>query len=287
MELAHGGASIWSWQPHPEVWVVMVAVLASYFVSLRVQQRRSVAGEPPATMRQRVAFVMGVLVLWAAADWPLHDLSEGSSFSAHMVQHLMFALMAPPLLLYGMPKSMLRKLLAPRPVFRAARAITRPLPALILFNAVMIGMHIPMTIEAQVRSEVWHFSIHTIIVVSSLVMWWCVVAPLPEMPSLSPPAKMFYLFAQSILPTIPASFLTFARSPLYPVYEGAVHPFGMSTLTDQLVAGLIMKLGGGLLLWAAITTIFFRWYAREQRNEYGEIAWEDFERELDAWDLRR
>ena len=50
-------------------------------------------------------------------------------------------------------------------------------------------------------------------------MWWPVVSPLPEMPALSPPGQMIYLFLQSLAPTIPASFLTFGRSPLYPVYE--------------------------------------------------------------------
>ena len=36
-------------------------------------------------------------------------------------------------------------------------------------------------------------------------------------------------------------------------------------MDDQLVAGLIMKIGGGLLLWGVITVIFFKWAGTEER----------------------
>ena len=49
-------------------------------------------------------------------------------------------------------------------------------------------------------------------------MWWPVVSPLPELPPISRPAQLLYLFFQSLAPTIPASFLTFGTEPLYPVY---------------------------------------------------------------------
>ena len=43
--------------------------------------------------------------------------------------------------------------------------------------------------------------------------------------------------------------------------------WGISALQDQQIAGLIMKLGMGLLLWAVIAVVFFRWPADEQRHE--------------------
>ena len=77
---------------------------------------------------------------------------------------------------------------------------------------------------------------------------------------------MMYLFFQSLAPTIPASFLTFGDHPLYKVYETFPRIWGISVLTDQLIAGLIMKLIGGAILWVVIGAIFFRWYGREQRS---------------------
>ncbi len=48
-----------------------------------------------------------------------------------------------------------------------------------------------------------------------------------------------------------------------------------------------MKLGGGLLLWSVIAVLFFRWSAKEESPGEEELSWEDFERELQAWDLRK
>jgi putative membrane protein len=87
---------------------------------------------------------------------------------------------------------------------------------------------------------------------------------------------------------VPASFLTFASSPLYEGYVGKPRVWtGFDVVTDQRVAGLVMKLGGGLLLWGVIAVLFFRWNAQEERAEDELVTWDDFERELEAWDLRR
>jgi putative membrane protein len=122
---------------------------------------------------------------------------------------------------------------------------------------------------------------------TAFFMWWPVIAPVPELARLSEPGKMIYLFLQSVIPTVPASFLTFASTPIYSVYEGFPRLWGMDVVTDLRVSGLIMKLGGGLLLWLAIAIIFFRWSAREERQEQEEVTWEDFEHELKALDMRR
>ena len=100
---------------------------------------------------------------------------------------------------------------------------------------------------------------------AAFIMWWPVVSPLPELPQLSPPLKIGYLFLQSLVPTVPASFLTFASGPVYPVYSDLPRLWGLSVLDDQLIAGLLMKIGGGLLLWAIIATIWFLWAAEEER----------------------
>ena len=83
---------------------------------------------------------------------------------------------------------------------------------------------------------------------------------------MTPPAQMMYLFVQSLAPTIPASFLTFGTTLLYPVYGTFPRIWGVSALDDQLIAGLMMKIGGGFILWGFIAMIFFRWAARGARR---------------------
>jgi putative membrane protein len=199
-----------------------------------------------------------------------------------MTQHLLFTLVAAPILIAGMPVWLLRELLAPAPIRRIFRFMTRPLVALIFFNAVLLFTHWPDVVAASVGSELVHLGLHVLIVTSALVMWWPVMSPLPEMPSLPPPGQMLYLFLQSLAPTIPASFLTFGHTPLYPVYATFPRIWGIDALTDQLIAGLIMKLLGGLLLWGVIAVIFFRWYNQEQRDGLDPTTHQNLRREIGA-----
>ena len=83
---------------------------------------------------------------------------------------------------------------------------------------------------------------------------------------------MMFLFLQSVVPTVPASFLTFGDHPLYHFYEHVPRLWGISALHDMQDAGLIMKIGGGVVLWVVIAIVFFRWYADEEGRATGRRA---------------
>lgn len=231
---------------------------------------------------RRTRFLGGVAVLLLGATWPIHDLAESYLYSMHMVQHMLFTFVAAPLLLTGTPAWMWRAILAPRP-FRAAWALlTRPLVALIVANGVLFFIHWPAVVTLSVRSELAHFSLHTLLLGSAIVMWWPVLSPLPELPSLSRPGQLLYLFFQSLAPTIPASFLTFGTEPLYPIYATFPRIWGVDALTDQLIAGLVMKIVGGAILWVVIAAIFFRWGHEETTEGWDALKFRNVEREIRA-----
>jgi putative membrane protein len=284
--MAASGATLalspWAWHFHPDVWATVVLLAASYAWALKkVGPRYVEAGERPATGRQVLWFSLGLLALWVSGDWPLHDLAERQLYSAHMVQHLVLALMAPALLLAGTPSWLARALLSPRPVMAVMRRLTRPVPALLLFNAVLVTTHWPAVVDLSLTNHLFHLVTHAALTGAALVMWWPVLSPLPELPRLSYPAQMLYLFLQTIVPTVPASFLTFAGSPIYDIYETLPRAFSISVLDDQRLAGLIMKIGGGVLLWSVIAVLFFRWSRKEERPEHPDVLeWQQVEREL-------
>jgi putative membrane protein len=221
-----------------------------------------------------------VAVLWLASDWPIHDLAEGYLYSVHMVQHLLFTLVGAALLLLGTPDWLARKVLSPRWLLATVRFMSRPVPALLQFNLVLVLSHWPAVVEGTLRYHSLHFVAHAVLLVSALLMWMPVLSPLPEVPRVAPPMQMLYLFLQTIIPTVPASFLTFGSRPLYRIYETFPRLWGIQAFADQQVAGLIMKLGGGLFIWTVIAVIFFRWYAREEAKPTGVLLWEDVEKEL-------
>lgn len=289
MVLAHGSTTDWSsFQAYPTVWLTILLLTGGYLAALHHWGPKRVSpGEPIATTKQKVFFFAGVGALWVGADWPMHGLSENFLFSAHMVQHTLFSLVAPPLLLMGMPKWLLRGVIDGPRRMKAARVLTRPAVGLVTFNLVIVVTHWPRLVNLSVTSEPIHFALHLVLFTSATLMWWPVIDRLPELSRLSPPGKMVYLFLQSIVPTVPASFLTFSDGVIYKFYEKAPRLWGIDVITDQRIAGLLMKIGGGLLLWFAIAYLFFKWNAAEERQEVEEVSWEDFERDLQMWELRR
>ena len=134
-------------------------------------------------------------------------------------------------------------------------------------------MHWPAIINLMVTTELAHFTVHTGLFLAAIILWMPVLSPLPEIARARPMVQMGYLFANSLIPTVPASFLTFGTTPLYEAYDNPQWLWSIDPVTDQAIAGLIMKLGGGAILWIAIGIIWFRWYNDEQE-------WDRIERGL-------
>ena len=276
-------ASTLGWHPHVEVWAIVAGAAAGYSYLLRRVGPRLVApGEPVATRRQKVWFGLGLATLWVASDWPVHELSEGYLYSVHMVQHMLISLVAPPLLMIGMPAWMWRWVVGSGALMRLVRQLTRPLVALAVFNVVLVFTHMPTLVEMSVGNEAVHFGVHLLVFTSSLVMWTPVLSPILELPALSYPGRCFYLFLQSLVPTVPASFLTFGEGVIYRFYETTPRLVSWTPLEDQRIAGLVMKIGGGFLLWAIITVLFFKWYEAEHRDGWDAMQFRDVESQVKA-----
>jgi putative membrane protein len=265
---------------HVDVLVLAAVLEGGYLWALARLGPPSPPGEPQRGRRHVAWFTSGVAILLVATAWPVHDLAERYLLSVHMSQHLLLSLVVPPMLLLGLPAWLLRKLVTPAPLRWASRHLTRPLVALVLFNAVIVLTHWPALVDAMLRNHAIHLLGHVALFGSATLMWWPVVDPLPETPGLSHPGRMLYLFLQSVVPTVPASFLTFGSTPLYPFYAEAPRVWGLSAITDQTIAGLIMKLAGGLILWGVIAVVFFRWFGEEQAGGWDALRWRDVEREV-------
>src|SRR5205814_10167026 len=69
---------------------------------------RSIPAEQPVSRRQLAWFSCGVLTILLASSWPVHHLGERYLRSAHMRQHTLISLPAPPMLFVGVPAWTLR-----------------------------------------------------------------------------------------------------------------------------------------------------------------------------------
>jgi putative membrane protein len=273
--------SPWAWHAHPSVWAVIGLVAGGYAAALRLWG----PAQARTPRRQIATFYIGVFLMWVAADWPVHDLAERYLFSVHMVQHILLTLVVPPLLLAGTPAWLLRRVISPPAVSAVVRKVARPLPAAVIYNVAFVFTHWPPVVDAALHSEAIHFGAHCLIFFTALNMWFPVMNRAPEYPMMSPPARMLYLFLQSVIPTVPASFLTFADGVIYKFYATVPHPFHLSAVADQQLAGALMKVLGGTILWGVIVVMFFRWYAEENRDRKRRVedvlTWDDVARELE------
>ena len=261
----------WRYQWHPEVWVLVAFLVGSYTYLVRVIGPSAVrAGEAPVTRRNIWCFVAAMAMLWAASDWPLHDIGERYLYSGHMLQHMMLSYFLPPLALLATPEWLFRALIGSGRVYRVLRWLCHPVVAGVLFNVSVMVSHVPGIVNASITSSspVLHYLVHFMVVMTALLMWMPVCGPIPEFHIGTGP-KMIYLFLQSVVPTVPAAWLTFAEGTVYRPYgEQPLRVWGLGVTEDQQLAGAIMKVGGSVFLWTIIVWIWFKRFSANHRNEH-------------------
>ena len=279
--LLHTGARIAleSFTVHPSTVIGIVALAALYewaargarrvagegrrSVDARLSATPSILARRPPPAARRPLFYAALALLFLALNGWLHDLSDTYLFSAHMVQHLLLALAVAPLMIMGTPGWMLRPALDIRGIRPVARWITRPRQAFAIFNIVVAAWHLPPLYNLAMAHHSVHIMQHVMFLVASVLMWWPVLGPLPELPRLSYPGQMLYLFLMTIPMSIVSVAIAYADRLLYPAYASAPRLWGLTPMIDQMLGGLIMWIPGGLYFFAIISVVFFRWQQRE------------------------
>ena len=223
-------------------------------------------------------FLAGVASFWIAIASPL-DPFGNFLLTAHMIQHLLMMLVAPPLILLGSPGNPLllglprwasRDALGPflicRPLKRFGHIVTHPAFCWLAAALALLGWHIPAAYDLALISSGWHNLEHACLFGTSLLFWWPVVQPWPstlQWPRWSVPA---YLFCGDIVTTALAAVLCFSDRPLYPPYAAVPRLFGVSELGDQIMAGAIMWVFGSFILLGAAVIITVRLLDPSMRN---------------------
>ncbi|MBX5489666.1 MAG: cytochrome c oxidase assembly protein [Chloroflexi bacterium] len=253
----------WSWEP--SVLGGLLTLAAAYAYGARASWRQSPARAP---RWRALAFLGGLLALFLALVSPLDVLADRYLFSAHMVQHLLLLLVAPPLLLLGLPLPLARALVRHPLLGAIERWLGQPVVALGLYSGVMLVWHVPAFYEAALVHERLHAAEHLTLLGTALLFWWPVVQPTVATAVLGHLSAMLYLFVASTPGTLLGAVFTFASAPIYPTYAAVDDPLGLQPLTrgawgltplvDQQLGGLLMWVPGGLVYLLAIGLIFQR-----------------------------
>jgi putative membrane protein len=250
----------WNWEPG--LLAGLIAQIGAYLACVGPLRRWFPGSEPVAASQVQV-FALGWLALFAALVSPVDTLAT-SLLTMHMVQHLLLTLVAPPLMLMGTPRWLLRPLLRLPGALPIGRMLTRVVPAFFIYNIVFGLWHVPRYYELALANEQVHILEHLTFFVTAALTWWPICSPLDELPARPPGVQVLYLFLQSLPPTILGAILTFASEPLYPSYVRAPHLWGLDPLTDQQLAGLLMWIPGSLVFFGVLTVVFIRWLNRDE-----------------------
>jgi cytochrome c oxidase assembly factor CtaG len=244
-----------SWQPDYEALAILILTCAIYARGWRRLRRL----RPREFGVERLAsFLSGIAAILLAIASPL-DAFAGLLLTAHMVQHLLLLMVAPPLILYGAPYLPILRGLPARVLkhgvgpFVASpglqwfgRKMTHPLFCWLAFTITSLTWHTPELYELALRSPFWHEVEHLCFLGAALLFWWPVIQPRPSRAQWPRWAMIPYLFLADFQNTALAAFLIFCDRVIYPSYAAAPRLLNLSPLEDQAAAGAVMWVPGSV-----------------------------------------
>jgi len=254
--------SLTHWSLDPSLVYVSVAAVL-YLLGSRGRWRP--------TPVQAASFFAGLLAIVIALGSPI-DAYADQLFWVHMLQHVLLLTVAPPLILLGRPWPRMWRALPLEPRTAVARtlarsswtaplrALTRPGPAWLLFNATLLAWHIPRAYDATLTSGTVHAVEHAMFFFTGLLFWAWVIDPGPLGRRLPWPVRIAYTAGAMVVGWLLAITLVLVPHPLYGYYAGlATRPGGISALTDQQLAAGVMWVPGSITYTILFLAGLYRW----------------------------
>ncbi|MDB5421644.1 MAG: hypothetical protein JWR59_1591 [Brevundimonas sp.] len=225
-------AELWSrWNADP----VLLAVLLVLAASLVWGPRRPTRSLPA---------LLAVALLGVAFISPLCALTT-SLFAARTVHHLILICVVAPLLVWSGPR------IAGRP------GVAAVLTATALQTLVLWAWHAPALYGAALSHDAVYWTMQATLLAAAVLFWATIRAA-------NAPTAAFGLVTTMVQMGVLGALLVFAGSAVYAPHALTTEAWGLSSLEDQQLAGLIMWApAGGLYLVAALVLVG-RWLGPDQ-----------------------
>lgn len=252
---------VWAaWNPDP---VVLTGLVLAGWLYRRGSRRGSVS-------RAGLYFWAGLSAVAMAAISPLDAMSD-SLASAHMVQHLLFTLVATPLLAMcrfeetafrGLPPAWRKRAGRWRRRLRLSpgrlRTGAAPAAVWLLHAGSLWFWHASVPYEAALSNGAVHLLQHGSFLVTGM-MFWSLLLPPGRRDGISPGLGVLAIFTMAMQGVFLSLLLTFAAAPWYPSYAETTAAWGVSPLADQQLAGVLMWVPSGLVYTAIGLVLLSSW----------------------------
>lgn len=234
--------------------VLAAAALVLYLRAARAE---------PAPGRHVALFVAGTILVAGALNSPLETLAVDYLLLVHLLQNVMIADWAPPLLILGLTPAM--RAAVARRGGRILAALTRPKVALPIWLAGWYGIHLALFYDFALRNP-WALNLeHALLIAIGLVYWWPVLSPEPH--RLSTPLTIAYLGAGFVGSIFLGLALTFSPSAIYDYYTEVPRIWGLTAVEDQNYGGILMSTEQALVFFTAIAYFLVRLLREEEEKE--------------------
>lgn len=233
------------------------------------------SGRRLASGARLTSYLAGLGIIALALLSPLVTYSE-ALFSVHMLQHMLL-MMAPlllllaaplPIALWGLPSDLRHRLgraLQPRGVMGQALARLLSLRfAWPLFVLTVWAWHIPTFFQATLKNDLIHNGEHLSFFLTALLFWWPVVGAAPQLGGrIHYGLRMAYVGLALVQNTLLGSLITLSDRLYYEPSSGALLG-GISALSDQRIAGMVMWVGMGMMYGIILLVLFYRMLSLEE-----------------------
>ena len=242
-------ASSWSFEP---LFLVLAAIAGILY--LRAARRETVP-------RWRIGlFAAGLILIAGALNSPLETVAAHYLLLAHLLQNVIIADWAPPLLILGLTPRM-RAALATRGG-RPWALVTRPRVALPVWLVGWYAIHLAGFYDFALENS-WALNVeHALLIAIGTLFWWPVFAGDPH--ALPTPLTLAYLAAGFVGSAFLGLALTFSPSVFYDFYADAPRLWGISAIKDQNLGGILMSAEQALIFFTAITYFLVRLLREEE-----------------------
>jgi putative membrane protein len=266
-----GAINLNVWRSDPSILLGLLALVSAYTCGAIYLRKQSLWGKE-ITRRHVAFFAAGILVLFFALVSPIDYIGEKYLFSIHMVQHILIAMVAPPLVLLGVPRWMMQWVFDLLRIGRVVKFLTKPVLGFIVFNAALIAWHVPALYQAALRDPILHILEHVIFISTGFLSWYPIIDPAQQHIRFHPLAQIVYLFLFVVPSGILGAAFAFARQPIYPYYVDAPRLWNLTMMDDQALAGGIMWVPGWAIYFVALSIVFAVWMRREEQAGEGQAT---------------
>ena len=217
--------------------LVATAVFAQAFARVR---RRDPAQAP---WSRALVFGCGLAVMAVPLVSPLNVAGERYLLSAHMLEHVFLADAGAALLVLSVRGAISRSLLprpAPAPLPAIGAFVLRPAVTLAVWAAVVAVWHIPSVYDRALTHPALHAGEHLSFVLAGLLAWTQLIDPTGA-GRLGITGRLAFTVAMFFAGQLLSDALVFSFHAYYPAYaDRPGRLFGISPLTDQRLAGIVM-----------------------------------------------